>query len=226
MIIAAAASSFLAGWRGSLIWGITGERHGAGCKADLQRVKMMEGWWWNALSAVGTLLAVLVALWFSVQSVRSNGRADKDRSELAAAKMLSPISDLERKASYLFVWFCFTGEKEPEGQYMNTLIAIQELSVMARAISIEDLYPLLHLKRHAAKRAARALGLIQTFSSDACAVLTHHTWSNVSAREIHHERWRTVLSEIKDHLAVAVIACETAASMGAPRPTPDEIYDQ
>lgn len=178
---------------------------------------------WEVLSAISTLAAVAVALWFSVQSMRASGRVEKDRAELVAARMLSPISALERKASSLFGWFCFN-DGERVDQYVSTLLAIQELDAMAKAISVEDLYPLLHLESHAGKRAARALGLIQTFSADATAMLMHHSWANVAQRDIHHKRWREMLSEIKDHLAVAELACEAAASIGAPRPTAEEIH--
>ncbi|WP_219274052.1 hypothetical protein [Pseudomonas sp. Xaverov 83] len=185
--------------------------------------KIMEDWWWNALSAVGTLAAVVVALWFSVQSVRSNGRAEKDRSEMAAAKMLSPLSALESKVSYLFAWF-FLEDEEFDGQYTYVFLRVQELEAAARAISIEDLYPLLHLNNHAAKRSARALGLIQTFAADAIGTLTHHSWGNVKQYEPYHKKWAEMLSEIQDHLAVAVLTCKAAASTGAPRPTAEEIH--
>ncbi|MHB2241701.1 hypothetical protein [Pseudomonas monsensis] len=177
---------------------------------------------WDMLSALGTLAAVAVALGVSGHTSWVNRRADKDRSELVAAKMLSPISELERKASYLFAWFCFD-DGEPVDGYVNILRAIQELDVMAKAISIDDLYPLLHLKSHAAKRTARALGLIQSFSADASVMICHHTWSDASRHKTHYKRWVVMLSEIKDHLAIAVLACEAAASIGAPRPTAEEI---
>ncbi|BAQ75112.1 SH3 domain protein [Pseudomonas sp. Os17] len=177
---------------------------------------------WDMWSAIGTMAAVAVALGVSGHAAYANRRADKDRSELVAARMLSPITELERKVSYLFAWFCIDDAEPAEG-YMNILRAIQELDIMARDISIDDLYPLLHLKSHAAKRTARALGLIQSFSADAGAMISHHTWSDVSQHKIHFKRWAVMLSEIKDHLAIAVLACEVAASTGAPRPTTEEI---
>ena len=95
---------------------------------------------------------------------------------------------------------------------------------MAKAISIDDLYPLLHLKSHAAKRAARALGLIQTFSADAIAILSHTSWGALRVRKVQYKRWAGLLSEINDHLSATVSACADAASAGAPRPTPEEIH--
>jgi hypothetical protein len=178
---------------------------------------------WDMLSAVGTVAAVFVALGISGQTALANRRVEKDRAELAAAKLLSPISAIESKASYLFAFFCFN-KVEPDTQYMNALMAIQELDVMARSISIDDLYPLLNLKGHAAKRASRALGLIHSFCADANSLLTHHSWSNVDQREVHHKRWVVMLSEIRDHLAVSINSFKAAASTGAPRPTVEEVH--
>ncbi len=177
---------------------------------------------WDMLSALGTLAAVAVALAVSGHTSWVIRRADKDRSELVAARMLSPIMELERRASYLLSWFCFN-DQEPDDGYVNILRAIQELDVMAGAISIDDLYPLLQLKSHAAKRTARALGLIQSFSADAGAIILHHSWSDVSRHKTQYKQWVAMLSEIKDHLSIALLACEAAASIGAPRPTAEEI---
>ena len=180
---------------------------------------------WDMLSAFGTLTAVVVALLVSGHTAWAARKVDKDRSDLAAAKMLSPLNSLESKAAYLFAWF-FLEDEEFNGQYTNIYFLIQELEVAARAISIEDLYPLLHLKNHAAKRSARALGLIQTFTADAIGTLSHHSWGDVKEYEPYHKKWAEMLAEIKDHLAVAVLTCEAAASTGAPRPTTEEIHGQ
>lgn len=175
------------------------------------------------LSAVGTLAAVVVALGVSGHTAWANRRAEKDRSELAAAKMLSPIIVLEEKARYLYAFFSFDDEESVK-QHARVLSLIQEFEVMAKAVSIDDLYPLLHLKSHAAKRAARALGLIQTFSADAIATLLHSSWGALRVRKVQYKRWAGMLSEINDHLSVVVSACADAASTGAPRPTPEEIH--
>ncbi|MNR68887.1 hypothetical protein D3C85_1937460 [compost metagenome] len=46
---------------------------------------------WDMLSAIGTVAAVVVALGISGQSAWANRKAEKDRSELSAAKVLSPL---------------------------------------------------------------------------------------------------------------------------------------
>jgi hypothetical protein len=180
---------------------------------------------WDMWSAIGTLGAVFTALGLSYLSSRSSGKVATDKAELAAAKMLSPLSTLERKASYLSVCFAFS-ESDFSEPGANVLKALEELEVLSRGISIEDLYPLLKLPSHAAKRSARALGLIQTFASETHALLTHSTWIELESAQkaFHYNRWAGMLDVIKDHLVVAVSACESAASTGAPRPSPEEVY--
>lgn len=180
---------------------------------------------WDMLSAIGTVTAVVVALGGSGHAAWKARKVDDDHSELVAAKMLSPLSELQSTVSYLHSWFC-SDDEETAGQYMSSLIAIQKLEAMAGAISTEDLYPLLHLKNHAAKRTARALGLIHIFSSDAIATLMHQSWSDVIQHETYHKKWAEMLSEIQGHLDVAVSTCKAAASTGAPRPTVEEIHGQ
>ena len=180
---------------------------------------------WDALSAIGTILAVIVALGISFFSSRSSEKADMDRAELAAAKMLSPLSILERKAQWIYMWFEFSGA-EPGLPDSNLIKALDELEMLREAISIEDLYPLLKLPRHAAKRSAKALGMTQAFLSDARATLAHFSEIKPGEPQIltHYKRWSSMLSEINDHLLIAVAVCESASLTGAPRPSPEEMY--
>lgn len=180
---------------------------------------------WDMLSAIGTVAAVVVALGISGQAAWANRKTEKDRSELAAAKMLSPLSALERKAAYLSVCFAF-GESDFAEPSANVLTALDELEALYKAISVDDLYPLLKLPSHAAKRSAKALGLVQSFVSDTRSMLAHSSWGdlNSSHKAFHYKRWWGMLSEVQDHLTVAVAVCKSAASTGAPRPSPEEMY--
>ena len=180
---------------------------------------------WDALSAIGTILAVIVALGISIYSSRTSAKADMDRAELAAAKMLSPLSALERKAQWIYMWFEFGGA-EPGVPDANLIEALDELEVLQEAISIEDLYQLLKLPSHAAKRSAKALGMTQAFVSDARPIIAHYSQIKPegSQMRIHYKRWCSMLSEINDHLTIAVAVCEKASLTGAPRPTSEEMY--
>lgn len=180
---------------------------------------------WDMLSAVGTLAAVVVALGVSLRSGWTSRRMEKDRSELAAAKMLSPLSALEKKASYLSVCIAFRKEGNPQVD-PTVLACLIDLEELSKNVLIEDLYPLLNLPKHAAKRASRSLGLLQTFLSEIHVVLASPSWIGLENhhKSFHYDRWMDMLSEIKDHLIVAVNVCEATASLGAPRPSPEEIH--
>lgn len=180
---------------------------------------------WEALSAIGTVIAVVVALGISVHSARASGKAEMDRAELAAAKMLSPLSSLTWKVSGLFAWFAFT-DYESSDSDAKVIKSLDELDALANSITIEDLYPLLKLPSHAAKRSARALGLIHTFVNDVRGGIAHPSWVDIGAtnKTAEYKRWFEMLSVIKDHLEISVRVCEASAQSGAPRPTSDEIH--
>lgn len=180
---------------------------------------------WEALSAIGTLLAVIVALGISVHSSKASAKSEMDRAELAAAKMLSPISSLTWKVSGLFAWFAFNSI-EAKDSTSRVMKQIDELDALASSITIDSLYPLLKLPSHAAKRSARALGLIHTFINDVRATMNHPSWERIghSQKAATYEAWVGRLSEIKDLLEIAERVCEASAQSGAPRPTSEEIH--
>jgi hypothetical protein len=180
---------------------------------------------WDAISAISTFLAVIVALGISVYSSRSSAKSEMDRAELAAAKMLSPISTLTWKVSGLFAFFAFRPE-EGDVSTASTLKLIDELEALSSSITIDDLYPLLKLPSHAAKRSARALGLIHTLIADVRAVMSHPYWEDglPASKGATYQSWIGLLSEIKDLLEVSERVCEASARSGAPRPTSDEIH--
>lgn len=185
----------------------------------------MECSMWEALSAIGTVVAVIVALAISVHSAKASGKAEMDRAELAAAKMLSPLSSLAWKVSGLFAWFAFT-DYEPSDLDAKVMKNLDDLDALANSVTIDDLYPLLKLPSHAAKRSARALGLIHTFVNDVRGAINHPSWVDIGTtnRTAEYKRWFEMLSVIKDHLEISVRVCEASAQSGAPRPTSDEIH--
>ncbi|WP_077045234.1 hypothetical protein [Pseudomonas sp. KK4] len=180
---------------------------------------------WDMLSAIGTVAAVVVALGISGQAAWANRRAETDRSELAAAKMLGPLFALERKSASLTACFAF-GETEFSNSEPYVLKLLEELDALSKSVLINDLYPLLKLPNHAAKRSALALGLIHTLVSDARSMLLNQHWVNMKNTEkaFQYKRWLSMTSEIYEHLIAAVRVFESAAAVGAPRPSQEEIY--
>ena len=86
--------------------------------------------------------------------------------------MLSPLSTLDRKIAFIGLRFGFRNIYEHEVD-QTLLRALQELENICKSISIDDLYPLLQLPRHAAKRSAKALGLAEVFFEDAYSCLLY-----------------------------------------------------
>ncbi|QLJ16228.1 hypothetical protein H0H12_10020 [Pseudomonas putida] len=183
----------------------------------------MECWSWDALSAIGTLAAVIVALGVALHPIFANRSLSRDRAQLAAARMLSPLSTLDRKIAFIGLRFGFRNIYEHEVD-QTLLRALQELENICKSISIDDLYPLLQLPRHAAKRSAKALGLAEVFFEDAYSMLNHEYWIDLDDRDrgLHYERWTKIISEVLDHLSVALHEVELAALTGAPRPSQAE----
>jgi len=184
----------------------------------------MAGSLWEVLSAIGTLSAVVVALGISILSSRENRKAEMDRAELAAAKMFIPLSNLYDKASGLYSWYAF-GDFELNGSESEVMKRLEAVEALSQRVSIDDLFPLLKLPRHVAKRAARAQGLIQASVDYAREMFTYSLWKQAddSFKDDRYARLFYMLLEVRDHLEIVVRECESSALNGAPRPTLKEI---
>lgn len=180
---------------------------------------------WEAASAIGTCAAVIVALVFSYRALADSRKIEKDRSDLAAARMLGPVNSLEEQVSLLYAWLIFNDD-EYEKSDPHVLVLLGEIELAASTITTDDLYQVLGLPGHAAKRLARSLGLIHIFSGQAKYRLTLPAWtkSEVMVKREAYKQWADLVSDIRDHLQIAIRQLKSAAETGAPRPTSDEIY--
>ncbi|MBA1195578.1 hypothetical protein G7011_00425 [Pseudomonas plecoglossicida] len=166
-----------------------------------------------------------MALFFPCQAMYEKRRRDLDRAELAAARLLSPLKALDDHVASLFAWLVFY-DGDSERTDAQILKLLDELHSISASITMDDLYQLLGLPDHAAKRAARALGLIQTFRHEKVYRLSGQSWREASApqKAAAYDRWGDDVMEFRDHLIIAVRICESAASTGAPRPSTFEIH--
>ncbi|BBH46941.1 hypothetical protein [Pseudomonas sp. KU43P] len=180
---------------------------------------------WEAASAIGTCAAVVVALGFSYRAVVDSRKIEKDRADLAAARMHGPVSFLETQVSLLHAWLIFNDD-DYESSDPQLFALVDEIDSAALKITNEDLYQVLGLPGHAAKRLARALGLIHIFAAEVKYRLTQVSWNDNEARikRQSYKKWSDSASEIKDHLQIAVRRFESAAASGAPRPSTEEIH--
>lgn len=180
---------------------------------------------WEAASALGTCAAVIVALVFSYRALADSRRIEKDRSDLAAARILGPVSSLEQQVSLLYAWLVFNDD-DYEKSDVHLMAVLGEIESAASTITTDDLYQVLGLPGHAAKRLARALGLIHIFSGQAKYRLSQLRWtqSEVTVKRESYKQWADSVSDIRDHLQIATRQLESAADTGAPRPSSEEIY--
>lgn len=180
---------------------------------------------WEAASAIGTCAAVVVALVFSCRALVDGRKIEKDRADLAAARMLGPVTGLEDKVSLLYAWLIFNDDDYKQSD-PQLFALIDEIEVAASKITTQDLYQVLGLPGHAAKRLARALGLVHIFASGAKYRLTQSSWAEnePKIKRASYKAWSDSASEIRDHLQIALRQFESAASTGAPRPSVQEIH--
>lgn len=180
---------------------------------------------WEAASALGTCAAVIVALVFSYRALADSRRIEKDRSDLAAARLLGPVSSLEEQVSLLYACLVFNDD-----DYENSAPQISELlgeiESAASTITTDDLYQVLGLPGHAAKRLARALGLIHIFCRQTKYRLSQARWSEsaLTVKREAYKRWAGSVSDIRDHLQIATRQLDSVAATGAPRPSSEEMY--
>lgn len=180
---------------------------------------------WEAASALGTCAAVIVALVFSYRALADSRRIEKDRSDLAAARLLGPVSSLEEQVSLLYACLVFNDDDyENSGPQISILLG--EIESAASTITTDDLYQVLCLPNHAAKRLARALGLIHIFSGQTKYRLSQPRWTRyeVSAKREAYKRWAESVGDIRDHLQIATRQLQSAADTGAPLPSSEEIH--
>lgn len=180
---------------------------------------------WEAASALGTCAAVIVALVFSYRALADSRRIEKDRSDLAAARLLGPVSSLEEQVSLLYACLVFNDDDyENSSPQISGLLG--EIESAASTITTDDLYQVLCLRNHAAKRLARALGLIHIFTGQTKYRLNQPRWNEsvVSVKREAYKRWAESVADIRDHLQIATRQLKSAADTGAPLPSAEEIY--
>lgn len=180
---------------------------------------------WEAASALGTCAAVIVALVFSCRAFADSRRIEKDRSDLAAARILGPVSSLEGQVALLYACLIFNDDKY-ENSDPQIAALLGEIESAASTITNDDLYQVLCLPNHAAKRLARALGLIHIFSGQTKYSLSQPRWirSEVTVKREAYERWAASVCNIHDHLQIATRQLKSSADTGAPLPSSEEIY--
>lgn len=75
---------------------------------------------WDAVSAVGTMLAVVVALWFSLADLRDRRRRDRTESKIVATRIRDELADLKASLTDILADF---HDEEHENDLFDALVA-------------------------------------------------------------------------------------------------------
>lgn len=182
---------------------------------------------WEALSAIGTLGAVGVALIFSIWSEAQKWRRDRQRARLVASRLIEPVKALEEGLRSEMVRFTFYDGDE-DGSDVSHAPRIARLGSLASSINVEVLQDLFALPNGCAGRLAVALGIIDVLARDVELAMSSGHWSKKIGmqREFFVDRWRDQASKGSYYLAVVQKELQAAAEVIATIPSPEEIYDE
>ncbi|WP_156962915.1 hypothetical protein [Aerolutibacter daejeonensis] len=75
---------------------------------------------WDAVSAVGTMLAVVVALWFSLADQRDRRRRDRTQSKIVATRIRDELADLKASLTSILAEF---QDHERQNDFFDAMVA-------------------------------------------------------------------------------------------------------
>lgn len=177
---------------------------------------------WEALSALGTLLAVGVALYLARSDYSRQKEVATVRARLSAASMTYRLKTTHDAIDSCIARVVFGGTDT--GSANEVLLALSEIKkVLSGPLfepSPDDLVPLITLENSCAHRIARSTDLIGTVRESARDIDVNALSSTQAAQLLDH--WLTILKSASELLGAALMVCEKASEKGAPDLTPEE----
>lgn len=182
---------------------------------------------WDAVSAVATTLAVIVALGIPIGSWLHKKRAASTKANLVASRLIEPVKALEEGARDLMVYFTFQSD-DPSASDLVYINRVAKLGSLASSINVDVLQALFVLPNGCAGRLAVALGVIDVFAREVEFLKSDSDWvlKFDLQRTYYVEQWRGQSSTAADYLGVVRRELQKAANKVASRPKPQEIYDE
>jgi hypothetical protein len=180
---------------------------------------------WDALSAVGTLLAVVVALGLALLSEFQRRKGNKKRAGLVASRLLESVMLLADEVRHRMAAFAFY-EDGRDGNNDGFADEVLTLRRLVEAISLESIYALEPLPGNCASRLAMALGIIDALGREVEYAKALQPWKQMSPewRKHYTARWMSLCSSAADYLHMVRSELESAAGVAAPRPSAEDIY--
>lgn len=178
---------------------------------------------WEAISALGTLAAVVVALYLASADRRRLRRDGKVRAHLYAASMTYRLSYARKVALSCQLTATFNNlEISIDASDAQAIATIkQTLRMNTFRPNVDELQALIPLGNNCAHRIARAFDYIDRVRQSIENVgeaLTPEIRAQLLAE------WRGEFGAAVDLLTIALRDCEPATELGAPTPTGQELY--
>lgn len=182
---------------------------------------------WDAVSAIATTAAVIVALGIPIGSGRQKKQVASRKANLVASRLIEPVKALEQGVREEMVYLTFYKD-EDDGFDVSHAPRIARLGSLASSINIEVLQDLFVLPNDCAGRLAVALGVIDVLARDVESVMSGAAWTRKIAlqRALHISQWKDQTSTAADYLGVVRRELQKAADKVAERPKPEELYDE
>jgi hypothetical protein len=175
--------------------------------------------------AIGSMLAVGVALGLAGQESRRRRAEAYDRATLVAARLSELVVDVLNQLNLTSARMVFADDPAAEDiAYLCRAVANFKAALDRFPTSeLSDLVPLANRTAH---RLARAFAMLEGLANDIQNQTSGPDWFQGSAnrRAYLHQDWSERLRGGIDLLTVAKVELDRAANTGAPAPTDQELY--
>lgn len=186
----------------------------------------------DVFTAVGTVAATVVAVWFGVGNERRYRSEATDRVALYAASLTPTLEKALERARRCTAIFDFPNATTPEDNIpaqirertARVIQAVDAMHDLSFAVSVEQLAPVAGLPKRAAMRVSFALGLIGALRKEIMETTETKRWKagDLAVKDDFIATWSGEMSRICSYLGVAMREFRDAAMQGAPEPTDEE----
>lgn len=211
------------------------------CVAFMLGVAFSNGFTWNdvlgAITAVGTVAAVLVALWTSNATASRLRREQRDLAVVTAASIAAPLSLLVTSLRTQ----CLNGlaihkktRSTPSADAhsiaaectANAADIVKAIAALRTQIDVKDLRLLVPLGQRYAAQCARGIATLEGIADTLNRLLIDDVWDAWPpfGKTMLHEHWMELLDNAIDLLAPLQSECHRIVGREAPAPTEEELY--
>ncbi len=188
---------------------------------------MQKSEWANVASAIGTVLAAVIALWFGLKALRQSAKDARTRAGLCAASITQRLSHTASVVSQCVATAVFNDLTVDvnTSKYQVIVSISKSLNADTVVLNQETLLGLTPLPNNCASRIAAALDILNHIRARADKFANAIYGVHASApleRTAELAHWRAFLLTADDLLTVALREVYTASGTAAPRPSGEE----